>query len=116
MGSGEEGQQRNLHCPVTQCNGLPRDQRLMAPVALASSPDGSIFVGDFNLIRRISPDGGQVVTVVELPPSQIAYSYHLAVGPATGHLYISDPERHQVIATLNNAELAQLFTLNIGIL
>ncbi|XP_022650380.1 teneurin-m-like isoform X4 [Varroa destructor] len=97
MGSGEEGQQRNLHCPVTQCNGLPRDQRLMAPVALASSPDGSIFVGDFNLIRRISPDGGQVVTVVELPPSQIAYSYHLAVGPATGHLYISDPERHQVL-------------------
>ncbi|OQR79684.1 teneurin-3-like [Tropilaelaps mercedesae] len=96
MGSGEEGQQRPLHCPPAQCNGLARDQRLMTPVALASAPDGSVFVGDFNLIRRILPDG-QVVTVVELPPSQIAYSYHLAVAPATGQLYISDPERHQVL-------------------
>lgn len=58
-----DGQQRPLHS--LQCNGLAKDQRLLAPVALASSPDGSIYVGDFNLIRQITIDG-KVQTIVEL--------------------------------------------------
>lgn len=58
-----DGQQRPLQCQ--RCNGIARSQRLLAPVALASGPDGTIYVGDFNLIRRISPEG-EVTTVVEL--------------------------------------------------
>jgi len=59
-----DGHQRPLDC--VDCdgdNGLK--QRLLAPVALTSAPDGSIYVGDFNLIRRIMTDG-TVKTVVRL--------------------------------------------------
>lgn len=93
-----DGEQRPLHCPY--CNGPGMSQRLLAPMALASAPDGSIYVGDFNLIRRLAPDG-EVSTVVELSASQVAYKYHLAIGPVDGKLYLSDPERHQVLRTVN---------------
>ena len=93
-----DGEQRPLHCPY--CNGAGMSQRLLAPMALASAPDGSIYVGDFNLIRRLAPDG-EVKTVVELSASQVAYKYHLAIGPVDGKLYLSDPERHQVLRTVN---------------
>lgn len=59
-----DGHQRPLDCK--DCNGeAGPKQRLLAPVALATAPDGSLFVGDFNLIRRIMTDG-TVRTVVRL--------------------------------------------------
>ena len=57
------GQRRDL---VGQnFNGLAKDARLLTPVALASGPDGSIYVGDFDLVRRITPEGN-VYTVLIL--------------------------------------------------
>ena len=93
-----DGQQRPLHCPY--CNGLAKDQRLLAPVALASAPDGSLYIGDFNLVRRLKPDGS-IFTVVELSESSVAYKYHLTVGPIDGKLYFSDPEKHQILRAIN---------------
>ena len=58
-----DGHQRPLDC--FDCDGQASKQRLLAPVALATSPDGSIFVGDFNLVRKIYVDG-TVKTVVRL--------------------------------------------------
>lgn len=58
-----DGHQRPLDC--MDCNGIASKQRLLAPVALVSAPDGSIYVGDFNLIRRINTDG-TVQTIVRL--------------------------------------------------
>lgn len=59
-----DGHQRPLDC--TDCDGTAgTKQRLLAPVALAAAPDGSIYVGDFNLVRRIMVDG-TVRTVVRL--------------------------------------------------
>lgn len=58
-----DGHQRPLEC--SDCDGQAYRQRLLAPVALATAPDGSIFVGDFNLVRRIMTDG-TVRTVVRL--------------------------------------------------
>ncbi|XP_064481660.1 teneurin-m-like isoform X2 [Ornithodoros turicata] len=100
-----DGQQRPLHCP--HCNGIAKEQRLLAPVTLASGPDGSIYVGDFNLIRRITPNG-RVSTVVELSAAQVAYRYHLTVGPADGHLYISDPERYQILQVVSYTNIADV--------
>lgn len=57
------GLQRTLVCQ--NCDGLAKDARLLTPVALASGPDGSIYVGDFNLVRRITPEG-KVYTVLIL--------------------------------------------------
>lgn len=59
-----DGRQRALECG-SECSGSATKQRLLAPVALAAAPDGSIFVGDFNLVRKISTDG-TVRTVVKL--------------------------------------------------
>lgn len=57
------GLQRPLKC--TDCNGPAKDARLLTPVALAAGPDGSLYVGDFNLVRRVTPDGN-VYTVYQL--------------------------------------------------
>lgn len=59
-----DGRQRSLECG-TECTGAANKARLLAPVALAAAPDGSIFVGDFNLVRKINTDG-TVRTVVKL--------------------------------------------------
>ncbi|XP_043256177.1 teneurin-a isoform X2 [Colletes gigas] len=91
------GLKRSLVCQ--DCNGLAKDARLLTPVALTSGPDGSIYVGDFNLVRRITPEGN-VYTVLVLNATQVAYQYHLCVSPADGHLYISDPEKHQILKAL----------------
>ncbi|XP_069696130.1 teneurin-m isoform X2 [Periplaneta americana] len=89
-----DGHQRPLDC--FDCDGQASKQRLLAPVALAASPDGSIFVGDFNLVRRILVDG-TVRTIVRLNATRVSYRYHLALSPLDGVLYISDPESHQII-------------------
>ncbi|XP_074109179.1 teneurin transmembrane protein Ten-m isoform X3 [Cotesia typhae] len=89
-----DGHQRPLDC--FDCDGQASKQRLLAPVALAASPDGAIFVGDFNLIRKILVDG-TVKTVVRLNATRVSYRYHIALSPLDGVLYISDPESHQII-------------------
>jgi DNA-binding beta-propeller fold protein YncE len=100
-----DGVQRPLHCTFCNgplqsidSNGSPQQSygRLLAPVAMASAPDGSVYLADYNLIRRIDLAAGRVSTVVELNSSQVAYKYHLAVSPVDGKLYVSDPERYQV--------------------
>ncbi|XP_063992271.1 teneurin-m isoform X2 [Diachasmimorpha longicaudata] len=89
-----DGHQRPLDC--YDCDGQASKQRLLAPVAVAASPDGSIFVGDFNLIRKVLVDG-TVRTVVRLNATRVSYRYHIALSPLDGVLYISDPESHQII-------------------
>ncbi|XP_038105737.1 teneurin-a isoform X4 [Culex quinquefasciatus] len=90
-----DGQQRPLSCK-DHCNGLSKHARLLTPIALTSGPDGSLYVGDFNLVRRITTNGS-VFTVLELETTQVAYQYYLTVSPADGHLYISDPEKHKIL-------------------
>ncbi|XP_062564716.1 teneurin-m isoform X8 [Armigeres subalbatus] len=93
-----DGHQRPLEC--SDCNGVAAKQRLLAPVALAAAPDGSLYVGDFNYIRRIMIDG-TVKTVVKLNATRVSYRYHMALSPLDGSLYISDPESHQIIKVKN---------------
>lgn len=57
------GHQRSVAC--TNCNGPAHNNKLFAPVALASGPDGSVYVGDFNFVRRIFPSGNSV-SILEL--------------------------------------------------
>ncbi|CAG9856806.1 unnamed protein product [Phyllotreta striolata] len=89
-----DGHQRPLDC--TDCEGQASKQRLLAPVALASAPDGSLFIGDFNLVRKIQTDG-MVRTIVRLNATRVSYRYHMSLSPLDGTLYISDPESHQII-------------------
>ena len=55
MGTGDP---RDLTCTNPACsNGQAVKQKMLAPKALASAPDGAIYVADYNLIRKITPDG-----------------------------------------------------------
>ncbi|KAG5879649.1 hypothetical protein JTB14_012096 [Gonioctena quinquepunctata] len=76
------GLQRSLNCPG-QCGGPAKDAKLLTPGSLATGPDGSIYVGDFNLVRRITPEGN-VYTVLQLRATQVAYQYYLMMSPADG--------------------------------
>ncbi|OXB57759.1 hypothetical protein ASZ78_006549 [Callipepla squamata] len=59
------GRRRSISCP--SCNGQADGNKLLAPVALACGIDGSLYVGDFNYVRRIFPSGN-VTSVLELRP------------------------------------------------
>lgn len=89
-----DGHQRNLQC--NDCDGPAIKQKLLAPVALAATSDGSLYVGDFNYIRKILTDG-TVKTIVKLNATRVSYRYHMAISPLDGTLYISDPESQQII-------------------
>ena len=48
------------------CDGtLALSSDLMNVVSLTSGPDGSIYIGDYNLIRRVLPDTGKIHTILE---------------------------------------------------
>ncbi|XP_042234258.1 teneurin-m-like isoform X2 [Homarus americanus] len=89
------GEQREVNCGEG-CEGRANLSPLLAPTCLAAAPDGSLYVGDFNLIRRIKPDG-TVITVAKLNETRVSYRYHVAVSPLDGSVYVSDPEAHQVL-------------------
>lgn len=90
------GEPRPLLCSAAECSGGPaRLQRLLAPSALAAGPDGSVYLADLNLVRRVTPEG-QLYTVLRLRGAGDA-SCQLTLSPTDGHLYVSDPERHQVL-------------------
>ena len=99
-----DGLQRALDCPDEHCHaGRALEQKLLSPVAVIAGADGSLYVGDFNLIRRIMPNG-LVKTLLKLKSSGVAYRYHMALNPHDDILYISDPESHQVIRILDTLD------------
>lgn len=55
------GEQREVSCDA-RCSGTARTSPLLSPSCLAAAPNGSLYVGDFNLIRKVSPEG--TVTIV----------------------------------------------------
>ncbi|XP_066154380.1 teneurin-m isoform X3 [Euwallacea fornicatus] len=89
-----DGHQRPMDCQ--DCEGQASKQRLLAPMELESDRDGAIYVGDYNLIRKIQTDGS-VRTLVRLNNTRVFYRYHMALSPMDGTLYISDPEGHRII-------------------
>ncbi|XP_028838549.1 teneurin-1 isoform X2 [Denticeps clupeoides] len=96
MGTGAV---RAIPCP--SCNGPAAGRKLFAPVALACGSDGSIYVGDFNFIRRILPNGF-VISILELRNRDIrhstspAHKYYLAMDPVNEALYLSDTSSRRV--------------------
>ncbi|XP_072547912.1 teneurin-4 isoform X4 [Salminus brasiliensis] len=96
------GRRRSISCP--SCNGLADGNKLLAPVALACGSDGSLFVGDFNYIRRIFTTGN-VTSVLELSNSP-AHKYYLATSPVSGALYLSDTSSRKVfkVKSLNTVK------------
>uniref|UniRef100_A0A8C8A3B1 Teneurin-4 n=1 Tax=Oryzias sinensis TaxID=183150 RepID=A0A8C8A3B1_9TELE len=86
------GRRRSISCP--SCNGLADGNKLMAPVALACGSDGSLYVGDYNYVRRIFTTGN-VTSVLELSSSP-AHKYYLTTSPVNGAVYLSDTSSRKV--------------------
>uniref|UniRef100_A0A8C9Q9Y5 Teneurin-2 n=1 Tax=Spermophilus dauricus TaxID=99837 RepID=A0A8C9Q9Y5_SPEDA len=89
------GRRRSISCP--SCNGLAEGNKLLAPVALAVGIDGSLYVGDFNYIRRIFPSRN-VTSILELRNKEFknTHKYYLAVDPVSGSLYVSDTNSRRI--------------------
>ncbi|XP_068388411.1 teneurin-3 isoform X4 [Eschrichtius robustus] len=93
------GRRRSISCP--SCNGPADGNKLLAPVALACGIDGSLYVGDFNYVRRMLPSGN-VTSVLELRnkdfrhSSSPAHRYYLATDPVSGDLYVSDTNTRRI--------------------
>ncbi|XP_067852200.1 teneurin-2 [Heptranchias perlo] len=102
------GRRRSISCP--SCNGLADGNKLLAPVALAVGIDGSLYIGDFNFIRRVFP-AKNVTSILELRNKDFrhsnnpAHKYFMAIDPVTGALYVSDTNSRQIIRikSLNRA-------------
>ncbi|XP_061736852.1 teneurin-3 isoform X2 [Nerophis ophidion] len=91
------GRRRSISCP--SCNGQAEGNKLLAPLALACGADGSVYVGDFNYIRRIFPSGN-VTSVMEFSNNP-AHRYYLATDPVTGQLYVSDTNSRRIYRPKN---------------
>uniref|UniRef100_A0A8D0H4F4 Teneurin-1 n=1 Tax=Sphenodon punctatus TaxID=8508 RepID=A0A8D0H4F4_SPHPU len=93
------GHQRSVSC--ANCNGPAHNNKLFAPVAMASGPDGSVYIGDFNFVRRIFPSGNSV-SILELRnrdtrhSTSPAHKYYLAMDPVSESLYLSDTNTRRV--------------------
>ncbi|XP_076467550.1 teneurin-3-like isoform X4 [Babylonia areolata] len=89
------GERRKLNCDG--CNGPAQNNRLLAPVALASGLDGSLYLGDYNFIRKLSPDREEIASILEMSTRTTPYKFHMTVSPVDGRLYISDFMSHKII-------------------
>ncbi|XP_027387895.1 teneurin-4 isoform X5 [Bos indicus x Bos taurus] len=93
------GRRRSISCP--SCNGLADGNKLLAPVALTCGADGSLYVGDFNYIRRIFPSGN-VTNILELRNKDFrhshspAHKYYLTTDPMSGAVFLSDTTSRRV--------------------
>nr|XP_023965465.1 teneurin-1 isoform X5 [Chrysemys picta bellii] len=105
------GHQRSVSC--SNCNGLALSSKLFAPVALASGPDGSVYIGDFNFVRRIFPSGNSI-SILELRnrdtrhSTSPAHKYYLAVDPESESLYLSDTNTRRVYKVKSLSETKDL--------
>lgn len=41
------------------------------------------------------------ISCISYSTTQVAYQYYLTVSPADGRLYVSDPEKHQILRVLS---------------
>jgi YD repeat-containing protein len=91
------GTTRPMECPECLKSQEAVLASLLAPVAIAVAADGSVFIGDFQLIRRFYPNGN-ISTVVDfgLGSMRPLHAYYLAVSPVNGDLFISYGQTHRV--------------------
>uniref|UniRef100_A0A915PKS0 EGF-like domain-containing protein n=1 Tax=Setaria digitata TaxID=48799 RepID=A0A915PKS0_9BILA len=105
-------QQRPVICPF--CDTFVSDARLFRPDALCVGNDGSLYIGDYNLLRRLTPSG-MLVSLLELSISDTAHPYYLAVDPLTDSLFISLPVRAQIWQVNKEVDATTDLTTNYNV-
>jgi YD repeat-containing protein len=104
LGSGKK---RRFECK-SRCSNVEQGSAvdLLNIVSMASGPNGSMYIGDFNLIRLVTPEGA-IFTVLEFESAQRAFDYDLTLSPADNMLYLSHAKKHQIwrIKSLDKKEI-----------
>lgn len=75
IGSSDKSK-RSFNCLPDECNGPASSGKLLSPITLTSGADGSLYIGDGNLIRRITPQG-YVYTVFKMTPVEMSKSVRM---------------------------------------
>jgi teneurin len=92
---GSRDQSRSIDCRTCHENqGI--STKLLHPTALTVSNDGTIYIGDLNIIWIYQPATGLAKPVLELT-EQFMHKYYLTTDPVDGRLYITDNARRQII-------------------
>lgn len=92
---GVRDQSRSIDCRKCHENqGV--STKLFNPTSLTVSNDGTIYIGDFNIIWMYQPSTGVMKPVLELN-EQYIYKYYLTTDPVDGRLYIADNQRRQIL-------------------
>ncbi len=81
--------------------------KLLNPTSLTVSNDGTIYIGDLNIIWMYQSINGYVKPVLELN-EQYTYKYYLTTDPVDGRLYISDYHRRQIIRLIKTDSIENL--------
>ena len=83
-----DGTARHVDC--RGCSGRVDETRLMAPVALASGRDGSLYIGDYNFIRKLASNREEVASVLQFRSSTLlARLLHTSTGVQRVHITIA---------------------------
>ncbi|CAG0888545.1 unnamed protein product [Cyprideis torosa] len=74
-----------------------KQQVLLVPKTVATDAEGNLYVGDFDEIKKIYPDG-KIKVIYRFNASGVSYyRYHLTMSSEGQSLLISDPESNMVI-------------------
>ncbi|CAI2347790.1 unnamed protein product [Caenorhabditis sp. 36 PRJEB53466] len=93
--AGLDATKRDVECAPENCDGRLDTIPLFRPTTVTYAQDGSLIIGDHNLIRRISPDG-TINTILTLGLADTSHAYYIAVSPFDGTVAISLPLHKQV--------------------
>ena len=81
--------------------------KLLNPTSLTVSNDGTIYIGDLNIIWMYRPTNNFIKPILELN-EQYIYKYYLTTDPIDGRLYISDYYRRQIIRIIQTESIKNL--------
>ncbi|CAF0971515.1 unnamed protein product [Rotaria sordida] len=103
---GMRDQSRSIDC--RNCYENPALlTKLLNPTSLTVSNDGTIYIGDLNIIWMYRSTNNLVKPVLELN-EQYTYKYYLTTDPVDGRLYISDYHRRQIIRLIKTDSIENL--------
>ena len=103
---GVRDQSRSIDCRKCHENqGVAT--KLFNPTSLTVSNDGTIYIGDFNIVWMYQPASGVMKAVLELN-EQYIYKYYLTTDPVDGRLYIGDNQRRQILRLVKTDAIENL--------
>ncbi|ESO03371.1 hypothetical protein HELRODRAFT_122962, partial [Helobdella robusta] len=110
-----DGSIRKHECK--RCVETISECRLIAPVDIVEGTDGSLYMADYNFVRKISPENNSVTNVLQLNITDVSYKYYLAVNPLDGSVFVSNYKNYRILRIKNTSsfsDAAKNFEVYVG--